>query len=438
MTEEERNNQETVVDGRRETYLHAEPAMDQETRPFTPVNVPEEELEDDLEDDLRDMEYELPIGDEEDDPESERTPKVLRVLVYLAAVLAASFGLAYFAWICAGDVFALAKPDREVEVVITAEDTISDVTDKLTESGLVRYPWLFKLYCGLTSADEKISEGTYTLNNVFDYHALVSGLRATAANRATVSVMIPEGYTCSQIFAELESQQVCTVQQLEETAASYMFDYDFLASLPYGESNRLEGYLFPDTYDFYIGDDPVRVISKFLSNFSRKFTEELQEDIGVLNEKLQATMAENGFSAEEIQEKTLDLGKIVIIASLIEKETGGASESSSISSVIYNRLSSKIYPLLEIDASVRYGIDKWTEDLTAEDLATDTPYNTRKNPGLPAGPISNPGMDSIRAALYPRESDYYFYVLTDSGFHRFSENYYEHQKFIEEMNARGN
>ena len=399
MAEDDRRDES----GRRESYLHAETGVEER-------------------------------GDAPREMTKMKIPKPLRVLVYLAAVLAAGFLLAYVGWICAGDVFALSKPDRQVEVTIEDQPTVDGVTDLLKEKGLIEYPWLFKLYCALTHAGSKFSPGTYTLNNVYDYHALVNGLRATAATRETTEVMIPEGYTCAQIFALLEEKNVCSAEELENAAASYMFDYEFLKDLPYGAANRLEGYLFPDTYQFYIDDTPERVLSKFLDNFSWKFTEKLQEDIATLNDRLRQKMTENGFTEEEIAANQMDLHKIVIVASLIEKETGGASESSSIASVIYNRLTSKVYPLLEIDASVRYGLDKWIEDLTAEDLAADTPYNTRRNPGLPAGPISNPGIDSIRAALYPRDSSYYFYVLTPSGFHHFSENYYEHEAFIEEMN----
>ena len=93
----------------------------------------------------------------------------------------------------------------------------------------------------MTGAEKKISEGTYTLNNVYDYNALINGLRATAATRETTEVMIPEGYTCAQIFALLEEKGVCSVEELENAAASYMFDYTFLQDLPYGDSNRLEG-----------------------------------------------------------------------------------------------------------------------------------------------------------------------------------------------------
>lgn len=409
MTEDERINEldERTDDGRRETYLRSEG-----TGSGGNSDLAEDETE------------QMPQS---------IARKILKALIYIAVVLAVSFGIAYFGWICAGDVFALSKPDRVVEVTLDADPTVDEVTDLLEQEGLIEYPWLFKLYCAITNADEKISEGNYTLNNIYDYNALVNGLRATSVTRETVEVMIPEGYTCAQIFALLEENNVCTVEELENAAASYMFDYDFLQHLPYGEKNRLEGYLFPDTYIFYVDDTPERAISKFLDNFKWKFTEELQTEIDVLNEHLAEKMAENSFSAEEIEAGMVDMHDIVIIASLIERETGGASESSNISSVIYNRLTSKIYPLLEIDAAVRYGLNKWEEPLTAEDLGTDNPYNTRKNPGLPAGPISNPGLNSIRAALYPRDSGYYFYVLTDTGFHHFSENYYEHQAYIEEM-----
>lgn len=421
MTEQERAAmKQQQEDGRWESHLHT---GDTNPEPF-------EVMPDDFQDDL----------DEEakQNHRDQKTSKALKMLIYIAAVLAASFLLAIFAWNCAEDLFALSKPDREVQVVVKPEDSLGDVVDMLAEEGLIEYKWLFRIYCGLANADEKISPGTYVLNNVYDYNALVNGLRAYSETRETVTVTIPEGYTCKQIFAALEENDVCTVEDLETTAASYMFEYDFLQNVAYGESNRLEGYLFPDTYEFYVDDDPQRVLSKFLDNFSWKMTEELQADIDTLNADLKTRMEENGFAASEIEENMIDLNEVIIIASLIERETGGTSESSLISSVIYNRLCSKVYPLLEIDASVRYGLDKWDEELTAEDLASDTPYNTRKYPGLPVGPISNPGIDSIRAAIYPRDTDYYFYVLTSTGYHHFSENYYEHQDYIEEMNNDSN
>ena len=121
---------------------------------------------------------------------------------------------------------------------------------------------------------------------------------------------------------------------------------------------------------------------------------------------------------------------MIIVASLVEKETAKTSESASIASVIYNRLCSKLYPCLQIDATIQYALDERKEVLSNADKAIISPYNTYTNAGLPAGPIANPGINSIRAALYPAETDYYFYALGSDGVHKFSKTYYEHQDFL--------
>ena len=257
----------------------------------------------------------------------------------------------------------------------------------------------------------------------------------TSGDRATATVMIPEGYECEDIFALLAENGVCTVEELEDAAANHEYDYAFLADLPYGQKNRLEGYLFPDTYEFYVGDDPVNVLDKFLRRFDSKVTEEMYDAVDALNANLAKKMAANGFTDSEIAAAKLDMHDVIIVASLIEKETAKASESPSIAAVIYNRLCSKLYPCLEIDATIQYALDERKEVLSNADKGIISPYNTYKNAGLPAGPISNPGIASIRAALYPAESDDYFYALGNDGVHHFSRTYYEHQDFLESLNA---
>jgi len=356
-----------------------------------------------------------------------------RVLIYVACVMLASLLLGFAAWKCADDICALTKPDREVNVTIGKSDTVADVTKKLESGGLIRYPWLFRTYCWLSHADRKIDPGTYTLNNRYDYHALINGMISTSDNRATVSVVVPEGYDCSQIFELLVKKGVCTETQLDDTAANHDFGYDFLKDIEYGEKNRLEGYLFPDTYEFYVGDDPVNVLDKFLKNFDKKYDEEMRAAVDDLNARLKTKMQAGGFSESEIADGMMDMNKIVIVASLIEKESASTSESTTISSVIYNRLCSKTYPLLEIDATVLYALGEHKATLTAADLMVDSPYNTRKYPGLPIGPISNPGISSLKAALYPEDTSYYFYALDKTGKHHFSETYEEHQKFLDSL-----
>lgn len=131
--------------------------------------------------------------DEEAPPARPRLAPGLRVLLYVCCVLAASVLLAVGAWLCADDVLALTKPNRKMTVTIAENASIDDVTRALHDNGLVNYPWLFKFYCWYSHAEQKIEPGTYTLNNIFDYHALVNAMRETSQQRSTVEVTIPEG-----------------------------------------------------------------------------------------------------------------------------------------------------------------------------------------------------------------------------------------------------
>lgn len=373
--------------------------------------------------------------DEEDTVERQRLPSGLKAFLYVVGVLVASALLGLGMWLCADDVCAFTKPDQEVMVTVGEHDTIDDVTDMLKENDLIRYKWLFKLYAMFAHADSKIGPGTYTLNNTFDYHALVSGMTPGYGNRATISLTVPEGYECAQIFQLLDENGVCPKEDLYEAAANYDFDYDFLLELPKGNENRLEGYLFPDTYEFYLTDKPENVLEKFLDNFERRVDEDLQAKIAPLNEMLTGKMQAAGFSSAEIEAGQMDLNKVIIVASLIEKEAALSSERATVASVIYNRLCSKDYPYLQIDATIQYILEERKETLTSEDQAIDNPYNTYQYRGLPPGAISNPGLASIEAALSPENTPYYFYALESDGAHHFSETYAQHQQFLESQNA---
>ena len=353
------------------------------------------------------------------------------VVIWAAVVFALAAALALAIWIAADDVLSLTKTDRVVQITVNEDDTIEDLAQNLKENGLINYPWLFKLYGKFSNAEEKISPGTYELNQLFDYHAIVNGLTGASETRMTVTLTFPEGYSTDQVFDMLEENGVCSRDDLEETAAEYAFDYDFLADLPYGEYNRLEGYLFPDTYEFYVGDEPVRVLNKFLNNFDSKFTEDMRDAIVLLNADIRARMeTEGSYSDEEIEDAMMDMYDVLTVASLIEKEAGVDSERDKISSVIYNRLTTRVHELLQIDATVEYALGEHKTVLTANDLSVDNPYNTYKYKGLPPGPIANPGISSIMAALYPEESDYFFYALNTTGAHSFFRTYAEQQAFL--------
>lgn len=364
-------------------------------------------------------------------------PLFVKVLLYLVLVGVAAVGLGYGAWECAQDVLAFGRSDDTLTVTIKQGDTVGDIAMMLKEKGVIKYPWLFEFYCDFTDSNDTMDPGTYEISYNFDYHALVDGMIANSPNRTTVRVMIPEGMTLSQICALMEKNKVCSAADLMACAAETEFDYWFLEEIPYGEATRLEGFLFPDTYDFYESDDPERVLDKLLSNFNKKFSEQAQEQLELLNEQLAQSLTNGGYDESYIASHKLSIRDLITVASMIEKETADASESGNIASVIYNRLCNPgSFPCLQIDATVVYALGGIDHPLTYEDTQVDSPYNTYIVQGLPAGPISNPGLSSITAALNPQETDYFYYALDNStGFHHFSETYDEHNQFLQEQNS---
>ena len=367
-------------------------------------------------------------------------PLFVKVLLYVVIVGVIAVGLGYGIWECVTDVLAFGRAGDEVSLTVKEGDTVEDISQMLYDKGVIKYPWLFEFYCDFTDAADKIqpnNEGeSYTLYYNYDYHALVAGMR-NEITRTEVRVMIPEGYTASQIFALMEEKNVCTVEQLEECAANYEFDYWFLEDVDYGQANRLEGFLYPDTYDFYEEDDPERVLDKLLTNFNKKFDERAQEKLDNLNARLSERWLNAGYDESYVAEHQFTVYELMCVASMIEKEAAAYDEAGNISSVIYNRLCNPgDYPFLNIDATIVYALGGEVDGpLTYEDTQVDSPYNTYTVQGLPAGPICNPGLSSISAALYPSDTDYFYYALdTETGYHHFSETYSEHNAFLEGQN----
>ena len=249
-----------------------------------------------------------------------------------------------------------------------------------------------------------------------DYRALIIGMRSTAGNMKaeTVRVTIPEGYTVEQIIKLLAKNNVASEKDLVEAAKTANFNYSFIDNSS-EELSRLEGYLFPDTYEFYKNSTPREALEKMLDNFNNRFTEEMRAQLETLN----ANVTGGGYTVREI----------TIIASLIEKESAAPAESANIAGVIYNRLFNWDYPaLLNIDAAIVYAQGGDAESI---DTNLDSPYNTYTNVGLTPGPIANPGLSSLQAALNPTSHNYYYYVLNpESGMHTFATTQEEHNANI--------
>ena len=364
-------------------------------------------------------------------------PHMLATVVWLGIILWAGVSLGRMLWVCATDVLAFGREEQIVSVTVEETDTLDDIAQKLQNAGLIRYPELFKAYGTLTDAREDISAGTFSLNTIYDYMALVNHMASHSSSREVVKVTIPEGYTCEQMFTLLEEKGVCKAEYLREYAATGELDqYWFLEGVERGTANCLEGFLFPDTYQFYTNDSATNVIEKLLDGFDYRFSDDHRAAIDALNVKLSAMMRENGYGDDYIGTQYYDVRKVIIVASLIEEETANSDESYKIASVIYNRLTNqKEHPFLNIDATLMYVLGH-KEALTNEDLAVESPYNTNINKGLIPGPISNPGLNSINAALNPDNTNYHYYVLdtrSEVREHHFSETYDEHVNFINKL-----
>ena len=352
-------------------------------------------------------------------------------ILYALFVISVSIILACFAWMCAVDVLALNKelvsaavtiapyePTGDMPVTVelkNADGTVEQVpiqvdidqaADALKSAGIIEYKWLFKLFASFSHANIKMDPGTYDLDTSLDYRALVTKMQFGSGAQEITKVTFPEGFSLDQIFTLLEQEYICKKDELYDACANYEFDFDFLADLPYGDDHRLEGYLFPDTYEFYQGEGGSNAIRRFLRNFDARFTEDMRA---------------------KAEKRGLTMREVLIMASLIEKEAGSTEgERETMASVIYNRLDAGMP--LGLDSTINYIKGTSTFDLTQEDLAIDDPYNTYLYTGLPPGPICNPGLASIEAVLNPASTNYYYWYSVD-GVSSFFTTYEEQQAF---------
>ena len=437
----ERIVQESIAENWGETEEPQSQEVDDSTRYFQP---PTEEAAEEVPSDMR-IEEEEPLSEEESPKEESfieklrpkakkgyglfGIPHIISTVIWLLIIVFIGTTLGRTLWLCATDVLALGKEGKAATVMIEVSDRLPDISQKLKEAGMIRYPVLFEAFATVTGKGDNIITGNISFSDatIYDYNALINAMSYRDGALMTVEIMIPEGYSCAQIFKLLEEKGVCTVEELEAYATDgEIKEYRFLKGIPRGHKYCLEGFLFPDTYEFYVDDEPRRVLEKFLDNFDYRFTNRMFEKFAKLNQKL-------GYVHLEM----LDL---ITMASIIEKEKATGPEGYTIASVFYNRLMhASQYPYLNSDATILYYTEYFRggETLTNEEINA-SPYNTYTQVGLPAGPIANPGLSSIDAALDPDDTDYYYFVYDESaGVHRFSKTLSEHEEWARKLGLAG-
>lgn len=312
------------------------------------------------------------------------------------------------------DVLVIDKQGGSVSVEIPAGSDFDDVFNILEKEGLVKQKTL--CYVLLKIRDYDIMEyipGIYLLDKDAGVEINMEAIMLKkTGNKGTVRLTFPEGWTIAQIFEKIEKYEVCSAEKLYANLDGVGKQYEFINDIGNvaGRYLKQEGYLFPDTYDFFIDENPSSVLKKLFNNFNNKWTAEYS-----------ARAKELGLTVDEV----------INIAAIIQREAKDASQMGIISSVIHNRLSAaSTLPTLDMNSTKDYVVSLKKYNLFSDfyyELYLGT-YNTYSSQGLPPGPICSPGATAIKAALYPTQSDYYFFMHSSDGKIYLAKTLAEHQK----------
>ncbi len=288
-----------------------------------------------------------------------------------------------------------------VKFSVEPGQSLSAISQALEDKGVIENSTMFDILARFSNAARDIKAGEYTVSGPKSPRQILDTLKEGKVNLYRLTV--PEGLTVEETAALVEVAGFGAKENFVRLAR----DKTFAASLGI-EAGSLEGYLFPETYFFRKNASRKTIIKKMTDHFKTVFTPDW--------EKRALSM---GFTVHET----------VTLASIIEKETGAAAERALISSVFHNRLDRGMR--LESDPTVIYGIDNFDGNLTRKHLQTKTPYNTYTSAGLPAGPIASPGKMALKAALYPADTDYLFFVSKNDTTHKFSKTMAEHNRAVQ-------
>ena len=298
-----------------------------------------------------------------------------------------------------------------VKVTISPGMTATQVGQLLENKGVITSATAFVDLVDSRGSQENLRPGTYQLPTRSQLISVVDRLEKGQGSTNTFTVTLPEGLAASQVAAQLAKagsvKNAATYLDLSKQPDKFVVPK---IGGTQSKVTTLEGLLFPDTYSLMTGDGPTELIGAQLAAFNKK------------------TASLPWTNAEALG---LSPYQIVVVASMLEKEANTPADMANVAAVVYNRIKKKMP--LQVDATVRYALDKWTAPLTDQDLKVDSPYNTRVVKGLPPGPISNPGVAALSAALAPSKVDYLYYLTGKDGKTHFTASYDEFVKLKKDL-----
>lgn len=326
--------------------------------------------------------------------EKARKNKAFFRMMWLSFVLLFSLLAAKYLVMGVNDMLAVGRQTVNVTVEVPKNATAGQVTQLLYQAGAINDKNFFELFSKITKAPKTYAGGTYQITTGMDYEALVNSIQSSTKRVDSVKVTFSEGLNAQEIAAKLEKNGVCSAADALKAFNTNELDsdYDMLAAIP-KDSNKyykLEGYLFPDTYQFFKNDDAVNVVNKMVSNCNRKLTKQIRDKAASEN---------------------LTIDQMLTLASMIQAEAANSQDMYEISSIFHNRLAGKDPALKHLGSDPTVFYPYRTKDLVPANLRNtyQSRYDTYNVVGLPAGAICNPGSDAIDAALNPSDtSEYYF------------------------------
>lgn len=366
--------------------------------------------------------YDQETAEEPGKPAKNRGRGCLHALIYGLTVTVFSALLAIGILLSACDVFGVFKTDRKIDVEIPSGATTAKIAAVLQKDGVIRFGPVFRAYAHFAKA-KGFHPGTYTLNSSMGYGTIISTLINSANNQQLVKVTIPEGKTLQQIGQILETNKVCSSQDFLTVVEAGGFNFPLASQIPASSTRfyKYEGYLFPDTYEFYQNSSGKAAAQKMLTNFTAKVDSSMIQKASSL-----------GFTVDQA----------VALASIVQTESGKTTEMGKVASVFENRLKNGVKDnggkhFLQSDATIFYVLRDIKPVLTQSDTSISSAYNTYKVEGLPPGPICNPGLDAIKAVLNPDSTNYYYFVSDSSGNYYYAATYSEHQKNVKKAMKTG-
>ncbi len=342
-------------------------------------------------------------------------------LVYSAVVCSISILLSYYLILGINDMFGLVKDKTEIVIDVPKDATLNDVAKLLDDNDVVDFPVFFKMYAKFTDKDEGFKAGTFTLDSKSDYNKILQKLRRPAgADKSTIRVTIPEGLTVEQVAELMEENSVCEAEAFLDSINNKQFTQKFLKNVDTKNKNRmykLEGFLFPDTYEFYLSEGSVNAINRMLNAFSTKWTDAY---------------------SEQAKKIGMSMDDVITLASIVEREASKDADRMGVASVFYNRLQNSrgTGGKLQSDATRWYPYATY-DDLMASKKLTNAEKNdwvknnkgvcdTYRIKGLPDSPVCNPSISSIEAVLFHDKTDYYYFCSGQKGEFYFAKTLKEH------------